>query len=373
MVKPGKRKTPPTGRDWTAEELEALYDALQTFSKSEYQNLNQALTEIEGSFQKDLKNEDSQPNKNQIKVKLTNLAKTEGLSGPVSLISDWPRWRKQVANRDTPLSSPTQQSPTTSPKAKRPRTRDNSDSPRSATPCNDKSSSAGNVGQPVDDGSRRPSSGGTAGALVNDSPATSDQQRNSAPTATLGGFYARLAGAQEVDYPRLQEEIINGWHLSRFNKHYGPSLAGPDAHHAFRDVLSHINEGITSFCKAHPIAYLTLSKVTNESLQVAQSLYDPIERTNLERSLKVLFGDPLLSSETVLRAFAAAAIYNYAFGDSFRSLPSKRPDHARGSSLGGSFLEFCKKGDGNPPISTSILTFAQTSRSWPKFYKPRIN
>ena len=69
-----------------------------------------------------------------------------------------------------------------------------------------------------------------------------------------------------------------------------------------------VDQAVESFRKAQPIAYLTTARMTRATLELAQIFTEGHGRSNVEESLRTLFGDPALSVSLALRTFAAAII-----------------------------------------------------------------
>ncbi|KAJ9604866.1 hypothetical protein H2200_010981 [Cladophialophora chaetospira] len=168
-----------------------------------------------------------------------------------------------------------------------------------------------------------------------------------------GRVHRYFAGVESLakNYPKLQDEFIRHWTTSGFNRQFEDALWNNTPRPAFSRILQSIDEGVKSFCKAQPLAQLTFSKLTQGSLSLARTCVNAHERTDVEQDLNSILGDPFITHATILRAFGAAAIFVWALGNPYGSLPTDRPEHAQ-RSVNGRLLGFCEE---NMPQLVEIL------------------
>jgi len=89
-------------------------------------------------------------------------------------------------------------------------------------------------------------------------------------------------------------------------------------------ILGHVKEGVTAFTEAHPVAHISIVRLTEATTTLARSLVPAGGREQTRQKLRGLAGDPALRPSLILRAFAGAAIAKWALEDfpEFPGLPA---------------------------------------------------
>jgi hypothetical protein len=325
MAKQGR--STPDWQVWTEKELKSLLEALdQIHEKGLYENLKHAKQYIRD---RELlcKFDDS-----EIQHKLVGIAKIVNTT-PAPLVKDWARHKEAVVEElcvmtssgSSSESESESQSKNSKRKSKGPPTR-KTKRQRQKRHRDSQSATSKAAGQ-LD----------AAEAAAESAPAAHVQTktREPRPGRKLGPYDPR-------DYPGLQAEFLRHWNYSTFNRKYETKIYREDPLDDFHNIMELIYQGVQSFRKAQPFTHLTTASLTDESLGLARSFLATREKNHAERTLRCLFGDPLNTPEVVLRSFAAAAVFCWALGGSYGTLPEKRPAHAQ-RSLNGKLREFCEK------------------------------
>ena len=103
-------------------------------------------------------------------------------------------------------------------------------------------------------------------------------------------------------------EFLDGWRNYRHKRRILARPLNADIERRLCKVLGLLRDGIDAFCNAQPIAHLTTARMTRATFELAQEFLPASGRTQVEESLRTLFGDPTAEISLVLRAFAIAAV-----------------------------------------------------------------
>jgi hypothetical protein len=334
-----KQGTTTTGKPkWTPQQMEVLCDALDDIARAGSSTVDRTAEYVEIRLAAQLEPGDSGPAKPEILYKLREVAQQVGTTAG-RLVKEWVQHKDAVKKTFRPATS--------SPKPR---------SSRAPT-------------QPVDDpttksGDHTGHGNGTATTETADrSPADEDESHARTQPDEQPQHRVRPTRIPKDpndltvrDYEYIQEELMDTWQYTGHNRRFNEAFESPETQAHFDSILQDIETGVEAFCKAHPFTDLTASKLTSSSLELARKMVlGPKERSAIEPQLRTLFGDPFLTKEIVLRAFAAAAITYWVFNRPFGTLAPDRPSGTQ-SSLNGRFLDVCKKRKALPSYPRFITT-----------------
>ncbi|KAJ9617242.1 hypothetical protein H2200_000963 [Cladophialophora chaetospira] len=317
---------------WTPEQMEVLCNALDEIARGKSTTLDRIAEYIEVRLVAQLQPPESQPSKSEIVYKIRELARQAEVT-PSKLVQEWVQRRASVKN--------TIQLPSASPE---PRSRKRR---RLSTPSMTSTRSSGapkSLTAPAqrsgDDSTSNVEHSQDQGRRVERSPEGEDEETDTSQGESQqfeSIITKKPKGKTSLatrDYVALQRELLDTWRYSAHNHRFSETVDIDHAELAFDAILRHIKTGVAAFCEAQPFEELTANKLTPATVELAKNMVFAKDRDGVQDILKALFGDPFLSKEIALRAFAAAAVTHWAFNSQLGTLPDTCPATAK-TSIGG--------------------------------------